>query len=159
MRNSGLRWLWIAVVVLLLDRLSKYYILQTFSPGDWLHVMDYFNLSLAYNRGAAFSLFAHASGWQTWMFGSLAILVNVAILFALTRLRAAQAVVCIALAFIMGGSLGNLWDRLVYGHVIDFLDFYYKYSHFPTFNLADSAICLGALLLFVDALFLQRNKK
>jgi len=159
MRNSGLRWLWIAFFVLILDQFSKYFISQHFALNEPIAIFPHFNLMLAYNRGAAFNFLAAAGGWQSWLLGGLAILVACIILFTLVRLGRSQILLCVALNFILGGALGNVIDRILHGHVIDFLDFYVqKWPHFPTFNLADSAICLGAFLLIVDAIFVQKKK-
>jgi len=158
MRRSGLRWLWLALVVLIIDQTSKYFILKNFSLYDSVPVFPHFNLMLAHNRGAAFSFLASANGWQNWLLGGFALLVSLVITIILARLRSAPLKVYFALTLIMGGALGNLLDRINYGYVIDFLDFYINNSHYPTFNLADSAICLGAFLLMLDAIFSQKKK-
>jgi signal peptidase II len=156
--RTGLRWLWITVVVLLLDRITKnaaYYYLAAGIPHP---VMPFLNFTLAYNKGAAFSFLNSASGWQMWMFGCIAVGVSLTLLIWLKRLSYQQRWVSIALALIIGGALGNLWDRLSYGHVIDFIDFYVSQWHWPVFNIADSAICIGAFMLFGDALFNRRSR-
>lgn len=150
---TGLRWLWVTIVVLLIDRLTKYLALQNLPPYAEVPVFPHFNLTLAYNKGAAFSFLNSASGWQGWLFGAIAFFVCVGIFIWLLRVPSKKRWLCIALALIMGGALGNLSDRLLYGHVIDFLDFYAFNWHWPSFNAADSAICIGAFMLFLDALF------
>lgn len=156
-RKSGLCWLWIAAVVLLLDRITKFYAKKYLAFQLPIAVFPGFNLTLAYNKGAAFSLLNSASGWQTWMFGGLAVVVTIGIFVWLSRLSSEQRWLAIALTFVMGGALGNVIDRMAYGHVIDFLDVYAYGWHWPTFNVADSAICVGAVMLFLDAMVFKKN--
>jgi len=155
-KTTGLRWLWITLLVILSDRISKYLALYYLPPFAEVPVVKHFNLTLAYNKGAAFSFLDSASGWQTWLFGAIAVIVSIGLLIWLARLSFQQRWLCIALALIVGGALGNLSDRFLYGYVIDFLDFYWNNWHWPAFNIADSAICVGAVMLFLDAL---RRKK
>lgn len=148
--NDGLLlWLSLAALVILLDQLSKIAVLRTFSYGEARPVTDFFNLVLVYNRGAAFSFLAEAGGWQRWLFTGIGAAATVFIIWLLKR-HAGQRMFCFALACIMGGALGNVIDRVAYGHVIDFLDFYIGRYHWPAFNLADSAIFVGAALLILD---------
>ncbi|WP_428851619.1 signal peptidase II [Imbroritus primus] len=142
-------WLGLSALVILLDQLSKIAVLRTFAYGEARPVTDFFNLVLVYNRGAAFSFLAQAGGWQRWLFTAIGIVATVFIVWLMKR-HAGQRMFCLALALIMGGALGNVIDRVAYGHVIDFLDFYAGRYHWPAFNLADSAIFLGAALLIVD---------
>ena len=145
------RWLLLSALVILLDQVSKALIVERFALHEGHHVTDFFNLVRAHNPGAAFSFLAGASGWQRWFFTALAVGVSVLILVWL-RAHAAQRLFALALALILGGALGNAIDRLVHGHVIDFLQFHWGGWAFPSFNLADSAITLGALLLVADEL-------
>ena len=115
-------------------------------------------LTKAYNTGAAFSFLGDASGWQRWFFSGLAVVVCGVLLVWLRRLHADEWRTALALTLILGGAIGNLVDRVLYGHVIDFIDVYYKTWHWPTFNVADSAISIGAALLVLDALFGHRHK-
>jgi len=156
-KKSGLCWLWITLLVMMLDRVSKYLALQHLPPYAEVPVMKYFNFSLAYNNGAAFSFLNSASGWQTWLFGGIAIIVSIGLLIWLSRLSSNQRWLCIALTLVMGGALGNMSDRFLYGHVIDFLDFYVNDLHWPAFNIADSAICVGAFMLLVDAMRMRKK--
>lgn len=158
MRN-GLRWLWVSLVVFTLDFLSKSYALKKLMEYQPLEVNKFFNLTLSYNKGASFGFLNHASGWQTWLFGLLAIAVTIAILVWMSRLSAKQRWLNIALAMIIGGALGNLFDRIHYGHVIDFIQWHISYLYWPIFNLADSAICIGAAMLFIDAVFFAKKVK
>jgi signal peptidase II len=155
--STGLRWLWVSFFVIILDRITKSLVLKHLIPYESLPVFPSFNLTLQYNRGSAFSFLNSASGWQVWMFGFIATMVSVSILVWMRKLSASQKWLSIALAFVVGGALGNLWDRFSYGHVVDFLDCYIGVMHWPVFNVADSAICIGAGMLFIDAIFL--NKK
>lgn len=154
--SSGLRWLWISVIVLALDRVSKVMAQKYLIYNEPLTIMPSFNLTLSYNKGSAFSFLNSASGWQVWMFGIIATVVSCVLLVWLKRLSANQKWLGVALALIIGGALGNLWDRFSYGHVIDFLEFYVSSFYWPVFNIADSAICIGAVMLFWDAF---RSKK
>lgn len=145
-------WLGIAFIVVLLDQVTKITITRLFQLGDTKPLTGFFNLTLAYNRGAAFSFLSNQGGWQRYLFTAIA-LAAVAFIIYLLRRNAGQRMFCWALALIMGGAIGNLVDRLMHGHVIDFLDFYWRgLGHFPAFNVADSAITIGAILFIVDEL-------
>ncbi|UGQ45269.1 signal peptidase II [Massilia endophytica] len=145
-------WLGIAAIVILFDQLSKITISKLFVYGEEKVVTSFFNLVLAYNRGAAFSFLSNESGWQRYFFTAIGIGAALYIVYLLRR-HSGQRLFCWALALILGGAIGNVIDRLVYGHVIDFLDFHWRgLGHFPAFNIADSAICIGAGLFILDEL-------
>jgi signal peptidase II len=145
-------WLGVAFIVILLDQLSKITVTRLFELGEEKVVTSFFNLTLAYNRGAAFSFLSNQGGWQRYFFTAIAI-AAVAFIVHLLRRHAGQRMFCWALALIMGGAIGNVIDRLVYGHVVDFLDFHLAgWGHFPAFNIADSAITIGAILFIFDEL-------
>lgn len=146
--RSGLIWLWVSVLVLIVDRCSKLWMLNHLTYQEPLKVLPFFNFTLAFNTGAAFSFLHSASGWQNFFFTSLAILVSVIMLCWLWTLSRRDRWMSIALSLILGGALGNVWDRMLYRYVIDFLDFHMGDWHFAIFNLADSAICIGAFMLF-----------
>jgi signal peptidase II len=146
------RWLWISLLVIALDQLTKILADQLLSYAQPVAVMPMFNLTLLYNKGAAFSFLASAGGWQRWFFLILTLLVSAFIFNWLRKLKPHQVLHMIALSFILGGALGNLIDRAIYGHVIDFIDVYYQQYHWPAFNIADSAIFIGAVLLIYDTL-------
>ena len=151
-RTSLTPWLGIAAIVILLDQITKITIERLFVYGEERVVTSFFNLVLAYNRGAAFSFLSSESGWQRYFFTAIGI---IAVVFIITQLRknAGQRMFCWAMALIMGGAIGNVIDRLAYGHVIDFLDFHFgSLGHFPAFNIADSAIFIGAVLFIYDEL-------
>jgi signal peptidase II len=158
-KRSGLGWVWVAVVVLLLDRISKYLAVRFLIENEPYPVMKFFNFTLAYNTGAAFSFLKDASGWQAWFFGGLAVMVSVGLLIWLKRISYQQRWLSIAIALIIGGALGNLFDRISYGHVVDFIDWYVSYYHWPVFNIADTAVCIGAVMLLIDTLFLEKSRK
>jgi len=153
-----LPWLGLAIGIILIDQLTKITIEQRFQFGDVKPVTGFFNVVLAYNKGAAFSFLASASGWQGGFLIAIAIAASVFILYLLAR-HGHQRLFALALAMILGGALGNVIDRIVYGHVIDFLDFHWGDWHWPAFNLADSAIVGGAALLIVDELRRVRRAK
>ena len=144
------RWLGLAALVIVLDQLSKAAINSHFVFGESVAVTSFFNLVLAHNTGAAFSFLSDAGGAQRWLFSAIAIIASAWIVWLLRR-HQAQKLFSFALAFILGGALGNLIDRIAYGHVGDFLDFHWGGYHFAAFNLADSAITCGAALLIWDS--------
>ncbi|WP_409423134.1 signal peptidase II [Pseudaeromonas sp. ZJS20] len=157
-KQTGLRWLWLAALVILLDQLSKLAVLQWLPfgyPGQSL--VPYFNLVHVYNKGAAFSFLANQPGWQRWFFTLFALGVSAVLLVWLRKLPAAARWSPIAYCLIIGGALGNLIDRLAYGHVVDFIDFHVGQWHYPAFNLADSAICVGAVMIVLEGLLLRRS--
>lgn len=156
--STGLRWLWLAVVVVFLDQLSKHLVVSNLMLHEALPLLPSLNLLRAENTGAAFSFLSGASGWQRWFFIALAVTVSVFLLAWLRRLSAGQQLQAVALAMILGGALGNLYDRALYGYVVDFIDVYYQDWHFPIFNIADSAITVGAVLLILDALLHSGSK-
>lgn len=149
--SSLLPWLGIASIVLLLDQITKVTITRLFHYGESLTITSFFNLVLVYNKGAAFSFLANHSGWQRYFFTGVAIAASIFIVYLLKR-HAGQRMFCWALALILGGAIGNAIDRMLYGHVIDFLDFHVAGWHWPAFNVADSAICIGAALFILDEL-------
>lgn len=149
--NMGaLKWVWLAAVVFILDQFTKNLILHNFQLGDQLPVVPFFNLVLAHNYGAAFSFLAQEGGWQRWFFTAIAVAASVMILIWLYRLPRSDKWMAIALTLILGGALGNLFDRVTLGYVVDFLDFYYGNYHYPAFNVADSAITVGAGMVILD---------
>lgn len=144
-------WLGVSIIAILVDQVTKLAIVKTFAYGQFHPITGFFNLVLVYNRGAAFSFLAAAGGWQRWFFTALGVVAAVVILWLLKR-HSGQKMFCTALALILGGALGNVIDRVVHGHVIDFLDFHVQTWHWPAFNVADSAITCGAILLILDEL-------
>ncbi len=150
--RSALRWLWLAVLVVIVDQASKLWAEAVLQFGEPVELLSWFNFTLAYNRGAAFSFLADAGGWQRFFFLGIGLIAVVVITLWLRRLRADETQNAVGLSLILGGAIGNLIDRAWYGHVIDFVDWHYGAWHWPAFNLADSAILLGAVLVVLAGL-------
>ena len=151
-RFGHLPWLLLSVLILVADRVTKDIFEGTLSMYQRIEVIPgYFDWTLAYNTGAAFSFLADAAGWQRWFFAAIAIVVSVVLVVWLKRLKRHETLLAVALAMVLGGALGNLYDRVVLGHVVDFILVHWQNRwYFPAFNLADSAITLGAILLALD---------
>jgi len=149
--HSGLRWLWLALVFLVLDQASKLYVIANFNLYESINVMPMFNLTYVRNEGAAFSFLADSGGWQRWFFTAIAITISGVLLYWLRGLRANEKLMSIAYSLVLSGAIGNLIDRVSYGYVVDFLDVYYDSYRWPAFNIADAAICIGAALIIYDA--------
>jgi signal peptidase II len=164
--GSGLAlWLGLAALVVLADQFSKTLIVGAFELGDSRSVTSFFNLVRAHNPGAAFSFLAGAGGWQRWFFVGVGALASIFMVWMLRR-HGDQRLFCFALAMVLGGAVGNVVDRLVHGHVVDFLQFRFDWlaplfpgGYFPSFNLADSAISLGAACLILDELLRVRRSR
>jgi signal peptidase II len=147
--TTNLRWLWLSLVVIVADQLTKHWILASFHQGEDLALTSFASLVLAFNRGAAFSFLAGEDGWQRWLFALIAIAACIAMVWFMRR--GGRGLFCAGLALIIGGALGNLYDRLTLGHVVDFLLFHYRDWYYPAFNVADSAITIGAAALILDS--------
>ena len=146
-KSTGLpAWLMLAGLLIVLDQLSKFWVLATFHFGERLEITSFFNLVLVFNAGAAFSFLADAGGWQKWFFVILALVIS-AWLVVMIRQHANERLLPFALTLVLGGALGNVIDRLRFGAVVDFLDFHVAGWHWPAFNVADSAIVVGVVLL------------
>ena len=156
---SALIWLWLTALVIALDLLTKQLAEQFLSYGQPVSVLPVFDLTLLYNPGAAFSFLAGEDGWQRWFFTAIAMGVSIMLVGWLRNLPRANKWLGVALALILGGALGNLFDRMVYGHVIDFISVHWGSSYFPAFNIADSAICVGAVMMGLDVLLESRRDK
>ncbi len=154
--DSLMAWLGWAAVVLIVDQFTKVLILGYYQLGDGTPVTSFFNVVRVHNTGAAFSFLASAGGWQRWFFTGIGIVAAVVILWML-KTHAAQKLFAFAMASLLGGAVGNVIDRVLYGYVVDFLDFHWKGWHFPAFNVADSAITLGAACLILDELLRVRR--
>ncbi len=158
--KSGWVWLPLTVAMIAADQLSKHWIVQHFRPFEVLHVLPVLDITLTFNEGAAFSFLSEASGWQRWLFTGLAVIVGLGILVWLKRLKGrTQWLLCCALALILAGALGNVIDRLRIGHVVDFIVVHWNNHPFPAFNVADSAITVGAVFLLFDAWRESRGAK
>jgi signal peptidase II len=146
-----LKWLWLTAVVIALDMLTKAFASDLLVLHQPAAVFPGFNFTLMHNTGAAFSFLSEASGWQRWFFSGIALAVSAGIIAWLKKLTPDQTWTASALSLILGGALGNVWDRLTLGYVIDFIDVYYADAHWPAFNIADSAITVGAAILIFDS--------
>ena len=160
-RFGRLGWLWLTVLVLVIDLTSKVYFDNALQMYQQIVVIpDLFSWTLAYNTGAAFSFLADASGWQRWFFAAIAIVVSVVLVIWLKRLKRHETLLAVALAMVLGGALGNLYDRVVLGHVVDFILVHWQSRwFFPAFNLADTFITIGAILLALDMFKSDKSAK
>lgn len=156
-RQTGWTFWWLALLVLVLDQLTKQWVHQSMALYDSIQLLPFFNLTYVRNPGAAFSFLSDAGGWQRWFFTVVAVVITVVLSVWLARLGPKVSKLAIGLSLIIGGALGNLIDRLWHGYVIDFFHFYYQNWHYPAFNIADSAIVVGAVLLIWDS-FSQREQ-
>lgn len=156
--STGLSWLWLAAVVLILDLASKQWVMSHFVLHETKPLIPFLNLTYAQNPGAAFSFLADRGGWQRWFFALIAIVISLTLIVLMYRSNRKQSLINCAYALIIGGALGNLFDRMVHGVVIDFIDFYVNNWRWPTFNLADTAICIGAVLVIFEG-FLTPTEK
>jgi signal peptidase II len=150
------RLLGLAAIIVVLDQISKIAISSYFVYGERLAVTPFFNLLLVHNTGASFSLLSDAGGWQRWFFSTIAVIASIWIVWLL-RKHQTEKLFCVSLALILGGAIGNLIDRVAYGYVVDFLDFYWGQYHFAAFNIADSAITCGAVLMIWDSFKGKKN--
>ncbi|MDO9215390.1 MAG: signal peptidase II [Methylococcales bacterium] len=153
-----LKWLGLSLVALVLDQASKLLVDSTMQLYQSIPLLPFFKLTYVHNTGAAFSFLSEAGGWQRWFFAGLALVISVVIAVWLSRLEKHETLLAVALSLILGGAVGNLIDRLAYGYVIDFLDVYYGTWHWPAFNIADSAITLGVVLMLLESFGLGKTK-
>jgi signal peptidase II len=157
--SSGmLPWLGLALLIMMADQFTKVLILGYYKLGDATYVTSFFNVVRVHNAGAAFSFLANAGGWQRWFFTGIGITAAIFIIWML-KSHPGQKLFSFALACILGGAIGNVIDRSLYGYVVDFLDFHYAGWHFPAFNIADSAISIGAVCLILDELLRVRKSR
>jgi signal peptidase II len=160
-RWGRLPWLWLTLLVLVVDQASKVYFESRLSLYQQIVVIpEYFSWTLAYNTGAAFSFLANGGGWQRWLFALIALAVSVVLVVWLKRLKPTDTWLAIALALVLGGALGNLYDRVMLGHVVDFILLHWRNQYyFPAFNVADSAISIGAVMLALDMFKSDKSDK
>jgi signal peptidase II len=154
---QNLKWLWLSLFVVVADLVTKLLAERYLDFHVPVPVVPSFNLMLTYNPGAAFSFLSQAGGWQRWFFIVVAVVVIIILIVWLCRLARSERWLACGLALIVGGALGNLWDRVAYGHVIDFIQVYYQQWYFPAFNVADSAITVGAVMVIIDAFWPGRD--
>ncbi len=151
-------WLGISFFVIVIDQLTKTWATDNLLFAQSVILTPFLNFTLLHNTGAAFSFLADAGGWQRWFFMGLAAIISIGLFIWILRLSAKQMWLGVALALILGGAIGNLIDRTIYGYVIDFIDLYYQQWHWPAFNVADSAISIGVFMLLIEALFFGEKK-
>ena len=149
-------WLLWAALLIGIDQFTKQWILSFYAYGDWTPITGFFNIVRAHNPGAAFSFLAGAGGWQRWFFTGIGVVVALVITWQLYK-HSHKTLFCLSISCILGGAIGNVVDRLRHGYVVDMLDFHWAGSHFPAFNLADTAITIGAILLILDELLRMRR--
>ncbi len=152
-------WMALAILVLILDQWTKYLAVTRLDENMALYVLPVLNFTLHYNSGAAFSFLSDAGGWQRWFFTAIAVLVSSVLAVWIYRLPAQQKLLAASLALILGGAVGNVWDRVLLGYVIDFISVHYQQHYFPTFNIADAAISVGAALMLLDIVINPDNHK
>ncbi len=154
-----LKWLGLSILIIILDQWSKLSVTATMQLYESIQIMPYFNLTYVRNEGAAFSFLSDAGGWQRWLFAGLALAISLIITVWILRLKKQELLLAVALSLVLGGAIGNLIDRIAYGYVIDFLDVYYQDKHWPAFNVADSAICMGVFLMLLENFGIGRPKE
>jgi len=157
-KTTGLRWLWLVLLALVLDQITKLWVAANFYLGETLELVPFFNFKYAHNPGAAFSFLGDAGGWQRWFFTAIASTISLLLIWWLYKTPKQQTLLSISYSLILSGAVGNLVDRVSYGYVIDFLDVYVGNYHWPTFNIADAAICIGAALIVLDAFFCHKKE-
>ena len=158
--RSGLRWAWVPLLVIAADQLTKHMIVSTFQYAQRIDVLPVLEITRLHNTGAAFSLLANMGGWQRWFFIVLGLAVGLLIAVWLVRLRVPQQrLLAFGLSLILGGAIGNVIDRFLYGHVVDFVHAHYGDMYWPAFNVADSAITIGAAVLILDTILEARRNK
>jgi signal peptidase II len=149
--NTGLRWIWLTIIMLVVDQITKQSVVTFMEYRESIPLIPFFNLFYVHNPGAAFSFLADQGGWQRWFFTGIAGFVSIFILVWMAKTPKKDALISIAFALILSGAIGNLIDRALFGYVIDFIDFYVDDWHWPAFNIADSAIFIGAGLMIFDS--------
>ena len=149
--ETGFKWLWLTVLFLILDQVTKHLVVNSFYLGESLNILPFFDLRYVQNPGAAFSFLADQDGWQRWFFTAIAAIASIVFLVWLAKTPKSNPLLSVALAFMLSGAMGNLIDRALFGYVIDMLDFHIAGKHWPVFNIADSAIFIGAALMILDS--------
>ncbi len=153
------RWFALSLIIILLDQLSKYIAVDIISLYESIEVLPFFNWTLLYNEGAAFSFLSDQGGWQRWFFIILSIIVTTVLAIWLLRLQDDEQSIALSLSLIIGGAIGNLIDRVLLGHVVDFIHLHYQEYYWPAFNVADSAITVGVVIMIVDSLFFAQKRE
>lgn len=154
-----MKWLGLSVIIVVLDQITKSMASHYLQIHDPVAILPGINFTLMHNTGAAFSMLSQAGGWQRWFFIILAIVISLVIIFWLNNLPVNKKWMACALAMILGGAIGNLTDRILLSYVVDFIDVYYRDMHWPAFNIADSSISIGAIMLIIDAIWFNQEKQ
>ncbi|WP_114766172.1 signal peptidase II [Vibrio rhodolitus] len=157
LKESGVRWLLLALIIFITDIAIKLFVMDNMWLRQSIEVLPFFNITYAHNYGAAFSFLSDQPGWQRWFFTSIAFVVTAMLTYWMSKLPAKEKWNNIAYAMIIGGAIGNVFDRIVHGYVVDYLHFYIGQYHWPVFNLADTTICIGAAMIILDG-FLSKEK-
>ena len=157
--DSGLKWLWLSILFIIIDQVTKQYAVANIDLYERIAVTPFFNFTYAQNPGAAFSFLADQPGWQRWFFTAIALVASIIFIVWMAKTPKQNKMLSIAFALLLSGAVGNLIDRVLFGYVIDFLDFYYKSYHWPAFNVADSAIFIGAVLMILDSFKKEPEQK
>ncbi len=157
--DSGLKWLWLSILFIIIDQVTKQYAVASIDLYERIAVTPFFNFTYAQNPGAAFSFLADQPGWQRWFFTAIALIASIIFIVWMAKTPKENKMLSIAFALLLSGAVGNLIDRVLFGYVIDFLDFYYKSYHWPAFNVADSAIFIGAVLMILDSFKKEPEQK
>lgn len=157
--RGGSNWLWLSFFVVILDQATKALVISTVKLQDSISLLPILDIVYLENTGAAFSILAQASGWQRWFFITLAVVVSLTLMIWLRRIRSDQTVLAIGLSLVLGGALGNVIDRVMHGFVVDFVYFNWRTWDFPAFNIADTAISIGAACLLIDAFLESGNER
>ena len=145
------KWLWLSLLVFVLDQASKLWVVSNFELYESIQLFPSLNFTYVHNLGAAFSFLSSAGGWQRWFFVGVALIATTVLLIWLRKLKPTERWMAVTISLVLGGAIGNLYDRISYGYVIDFIDVYYKTHHWPVFNIADSAISVGVVMMLIDA--------
>jgi signal peptidase II len=153
-----LKWLWLSVAVLVADQVTKLWVVAVFELYESVEIIPFLNLTYVQNKGAAFSFLSTAGGWQRWFLTGIAVIAIGVLVVWLRRLKAEEKLLAISMSLVLGGAIGNLYDRIAYGYVIDFIDAHYQGMHWPVFNVADSAIFIGVVLMLIE-MFTGSDKK
>ena len=151
MQTKHLKWLWLTLAIIIVDQATKYWAEHILGRSGIVEILPVFDFSLAHNTGAAFGFLANSGGWQHVFFVSLAVVISVAFVVAIMRLKSVERHLAVAYALVIGGAIGNAIDRVIYQYVVDFIHWFYKDWHYPHFNVADMAIFIGAALLIFEA--------
>lgn len=157
--STGLRWLWLTLVCLVLDQVTKHWVAGSFSLYESISVLPIFSITYVHNLGAAFSFLADQGGWQRWFFTAIAAIACIVFTVWLAKTPKSETLLSIAVALMLSGAMGNLIDRALFGYVIDFLDFHWSGNHFPAFNVADSMIFIGAVLMILESFTAETNDR